>query len=71
MDTSFCCRCLEDFPIDPEPTTWSMGKMRKLLSAPMWMQRFLWRHLQSDAHETYLCGNCYFDLMDEKEEMES
>jgi hypothetical protein len=39
-----------------------MGEMRKLTKAPKWMQRLLGGNTGD-----YLCGNCYFDVLDEEE----
>jgi hypothetical protein len=61
-EEKWCARCKEEFPIAHEPTNWRMGQMRKLNKAPKWMQN----RLKGEAGG-YLCGNCYFDMLDEKE----
>lgn len=61
----FCCRCKEEFPVAKEPTGWSMGQLRKLKYAPRKIKDQFRSWLKSDIHgESYLCGNCYFDLTD-------
>jgi len=61
-EEKWCARCKEEFPIAHEPTNWRMGQMRKLNKAPKWMQN----RLKGEAGG-YLCGNCYFDMLDERE----
>jgi len=61
----WCARCKEDFPIAEEPTLWRMGELRLLSKAPRWMRNRLVGYAGK-----YLCGNCYFDMLDEKEEAE-
>jgi hypothetical protein len=39
-----------------------MGEMRKITKAPKWMRR----KLEGETGK-YLCGNCFFDMLDEKE----
>ena len=59
----FCCRCKEDFPVAKEPAGWMMGKLRKLKYAPKKIRDQFRDWLHSEIHgESYLCGNCYFDL---------
>jgi len=60
----WCARCKEEFPVAVEPATWRMGFLRKLSKAPKWMRNH-WS-VKNQAGD-YLCGNCYFDLLDEKE----
>ncbi|MBA7593880.1 hypothetical protein ES703_00814 [subsurface metagenome] len=64
----FCCRCKEDFPVAEEPALWTMGQMRKLKKAPKWIKEKFRGWIDSEIHgEGYLCGNCFFDLEDERE----
>ena len=61
----WCARCKEDdasFEVAEEPSGWAMGVLRLLSKAPKWMRERL-----RGAAGHYLCGNCYFDLMDEAE----
>ena len=61
MSDVWCARCKEDaFSVATEPVGWAMGVLRRLNKAPKWMRERL-RGLAGD----YLCGNCYFDLLDE------
>lgn len=64
MIPAFCCRCKEEFPEANEPTSWTMGKLRKLDKAP---RRIVAQFSDWLGHPggKYLCGNCYFDLTDE------
>ncbi len=65
----FCCICKTDFPVAEEPTAWRMGQLRKLKKAPKWIRVRFKDWLNSEIHgEGYLCGNCLFDLEEEKEE---
>lgn len=59
---AFCCRCHSDFPVEGE--SFRMGFMRPLAKAPTWMRRQFasWKGHPDGA---YLCGSCYFDLLDE------
>jgi hypothetical protein len=61
-EEKWCARCKEEFPIADEPASWRMGQMRKLNKAPKWMQN----RLKGQTGD-YLCGNCFFDMLDEKE----
>lgn len=59
----FCNRCLEEFPLAPEPKLrgWAMGWLYPLTKAPAKIKS---RYHREDENN-YLCGNCYFDLTDE------
>jgi hypothetical protein len=59
MNHPYCIRCLEDFPVDPEPTHWQLGSLRPVAKAPPPIRR----QLASNPGD-HLCGNCYFDLTD-------
>ena len=61
-EEKWCARCKEEFPIAYEPARWHMGQMRKLNKAPKWMQN----RLKGQTGD-YLCGNCFFDMLDERE----
>lgn len=65
-EDQFCCRCKENFPVAHEPGHWEMGVMRLLSAAPKWIRD---RFRDWLDHETgkFLCGNCYFDLTDERD----
>lgn len=65
----WCIRCQEDFPVAKEPTTWRMGELRKLSKTPKWMRERIhgFRVGGERGIGEYLCGNCFFDLLDEKE----
>ncbi len=58
VDTTFCCRCKEDLPVN-KYDFWQMGKLNKLKQAPKRI-----RDQYREWLEGYLCGNCYFDLTD-------
>lgn len=61
-EDKWCARCKEDFPIAEEPTLWRMGELRKLTKAPRWIRERL-----KGERGDYLCGNCFFDMTDERE----
>jgi ribosomal protein L34E len=63
MTEKWCARCKEVFPIAKEPAQWRMGEMRKLTKAPKWIQRLLGGNTGD-----YLCGNCFYDMLDEEDE---
>lgn len=66
MSDVWCARCKEDddaFEVALEPASWEMGVLRQLSKAPKWMRERL-----RGAAGGYLCGNCYFDLMDVADE---
>lgn len=60
-NTPICIRCLEDFPLAKEPARWQMGEMRQVTRLPGRFRRKLVEH----DDDSYVCGNCYFDLTDE------
>ena len=65
MSDVWCARCKEDddsFSVATEPAGWAMGVLRRLSKAPKWMRERM-RGVAGD----YLCGNCYFDLLDDEE----
>lgn len=66
VDNPFCCRCKEDFPLAKEPANFQMGEMREIRRAPGFMRRKFQEWCDHDTGR-YLCGNCYFDLLDEQE----
>lgn len=60
-ETPICCRCKEDFPLAEEPTSWRMGFLRPLKKAPRSIVN-KFREWLDDPVQSFLCGNCYFDL---------
>ncbi len=58
----YCIRCREGFPVSPEGVGWLMGWMRPLKDAP---QKIKDVYLLAGGVDSYLCGNCYFDLKDD------
>ena len=73
-DRPVCLRCKEDFPISDDAgrpyISWQMGTMRAISKAPKWMRQHHsvnWVSKKEDMRDPYLCGNCYFDLTDERD----
>ena len=68
-ETPFCVRCHEEFPVADEPAGWVMGQLRPVAAAPRNVRQH-WS-VNFDAEDIrgkpMLCGNCYFDLMDEQD----
>jgi len=67
MPEAWCCRCKEDFPV-ARSGGWHQGYLRKLKLAPKWMRDRFREWLEHDEG-CYLCGNCYFDLLDERDDV--
>jgi len=60
----WCCRCGEEFPIAPETQNLRMGLLFPLKRVPKKVKH----HLPVTKTSYYLCGNCWFDILDEIEE---
>ncbi len=64
----WCCRCKSDFPTaSGKSVVKEMGSLYPLKRLPKWMQN----KIQFMGPGDFLCGNCYWDLVDEKEEKPS
>jgi hypothetical protein len=64
-DRVFCARCKEDFPLAPKGMHIRLGYNYPISKLPLRIRRKV-----QDSHRgfKYLCGNCYFDLLDEMDE---
>jgi len=60
-ENEWCCRCHEEFPVAPEGYPLRMGYLYPLSRVPQRVKQRLYSGETSD----YLCGNCWFDLLDE------
>ena len=68
MAAAWCCNCKEDFPVAAgEP--YGMGALKPLSEAPPGIAR-QFKHWADDDEGAYLCGNCYFDILDAADERE-
>lgn len=63
-----CIRCLEDFPVAQEPARWEMGEMRPVSKLPKRLRDKVQPDQMDTRGKSYLCGNCYFDLLDEEDD---
>lgn len=68
MDKPLCIRCLEDFPVAKEPARWAMGEMRPVSKLPKRLRNKVNPDPADMRGTPHLCGNCYFDLLDEEDE---
>lgn len=62
-EDEWCCRCHEGFPVAPEGLPFRMGYLYPLRCVPQKVKN----RLHGDRTSNYLCGNCWFDLLDEIE----
>lgn len=63
MEERYCIRCGEDFPVSPDGVVgWLMGWLRELKYAP---KRIKDSFAMKATEDSYLCGNCYYDMTDE------
>ena len=63
----FCVRCKEEFPVVDEDgrKAWKMGQLNRLKYATKRIRDGFSDWTEGDVHgEPWLCGNCYFDIMD-------
>ena len=60
-DQKWCARCMEEFPEGESDKRFTMGKNYPLKLFP---KKFREHHEVRNRPGKYLCGNCYFDLLD-------
>lgn len=60
-DSAFCGHCKEDFPIAKEKQRLSMGLLFPVRCVP----KDVLRKGRVETEFPYLCGNCWFDILDE------
>ncbi|HEX9986923.1 MAG TPA: hypothetical protein VGE45_00385 [Chloroflexia bacterium] len=60
-----CVRCLKPYPVATEPSGWSMRFIRPISVLPEHLLNKLEHSMGVIDPASYLCGDCYFDLMEE------
>ena len=61
----WCCRCHEEFPVAPKSQPLRMGWLFPLKRVSAKVKRRLYGKTSD-----YLCGNCWYDILDEIEDEE-
>lgn len=62
-----CVRCKEDFPIAPKDQYLQMGWLFSLDRVSAKVKRYIHEEYKISG---YLCGNCWFDILDEIDDKE-
>jgi len=63
----WCCRCGEDFPLGEQAQPVRMGLLYPITHFPDEIRRKVRNQIYPSR---YLCGNCYFDILDELDDLE-